>query len=111
VRATPRTAGIWSRAGRFAFVRGAADRFTDLLDVTVDGSGLARATLGVAQMLNVPPFTRSAPFDTLCRSSGRHRLISDGEINGGLAHEDNESVTDPLPNDAWTNGAGADQGE
>ena len=38
-------------------------------------------------------------------------LISDGEINGGLAHEHNESVTDPLPNDAWTNGAGADQGE
>ena len=37
-------------------------------------------------------------------------LISDGEINGGLAHEHNESVTDPLPNDAWTNGAGADQG-
>jgi hypothetical protein len=38
-------------------------------------------------------------------------LISDGEINGGLSHEHMESVTDPIPNDAWTNGAGADQGE
>ena len=34
-------------------------------------------------------------------------LISDGEINGGLSHEHMESVTDPIPNDAWTNGAGA----
>ena len=33
-------------------------------------------------------------------------LISDGEINGGLAHEHFESITDPLPNDAWTNGTG-----
>ena len=38
-------------------------------------------------------------------------LISDGEINGGLSHEHMESVTDPIPNDAWTNGSGADQGE
>jgi PKD domain len=38
-------------------------------------------------------------------------LISDGEINGGLSHEHMESVTDPIPNDAWTNGAGAEQGE
>jgi plastocyanin len=33
-------------------------------------------------------------------------LISDGEINGGLSHEHMESVTDPIPNDAWTIGAG-----
>jgi PKD repeat protein len=38
-------------------------------------------------------------------------LPSDGELSGGLSHEQNESVTDPIPNDAWTNGAGADQGE
>lgn len=37
-------------------------------------------------------------------------LSSDGELSGGLSHEQNESVTDPIPNDAWTNGAGADQG-
>jgi hypothetical protein len=55
------------------------------------------------------------PFDAtnpLCQDGNNpNGLISDGEINGGLAHEHNESVTDPLPNDAWTNGAGADQGE
>jgi hypothetical protein len=33
-------------------------------------------------------------------------LISDGEINGGLSHEHMESVTDPIPNDAWTIGDG-----
>jgi hypothetical protein len=36
--------------------------------------------------------------------------ISDGEINGGLSHEHVESITDPIPNDAWTNGFGANQG-
>jgi hypothetical protein len=55
------------------------------------------------------------PFDAtnpLCQDGNYpNGLISDGEINGGLAHEHNESVTDPLPNDAWTNGAGPDQGE
>jgi PKD repeat protein len=35
---------------------------------------------------------------------------SDGALVGGLSHEQNESVTDPLPNDAWTDGAGAGQG-
>jgi hypothetical protein len=55
------------------------------------------------------------PFDATnpdCQDGNNpNGLISDGEINGGLAHEHNESVTDPLPNDAWTNGAGPDQGE
>lgn len=55
------------------------------------------------------------PFDAtnpLCQDGNYpNGLVSDGEINGGLAHEHNESVTDPLPNDAWTNGAGPDQGE
>jgi plastocyanin len=37
-------------------------------------------------------------------------LISDGEINGGLSHEHMESVTDPIPNDAWTIGVGPDHG-
>jgi plastocyanin len=37
-------------------------------------------------------------------------LISDGEINGGLSHEHMESVTDPIPNDAWTIGVGGDHG-
>src|SRR5262249_27238475 len=30
----------------------------------------------------------------------------DGEINGGLSHEHKESITHPLPHDAWTQGAG-----
>jgi PKD repeat protein len=55
------------------------------------------------------------PFDAtnpLCQDGNYpNGLISDGEINGGLSHEHNESVTDPLPNDAWTNGAGANQGQ
>jgi PKD repeat protein len=35
---------------------------------------------------------------------------SDGALEGGLSHEHNESISDPLPNDAWTNGAGLNQG-
>ena len=35
---------------------------------------------------------------------------SDGALIGGLSHEHNESITDPLPNDAWTNGAGTNHG-
>ena len=54
------------------------------------------------------------PFDAtnpLCQDGNNpNGLVSDGEINGGLSHEHNESVTDPLPNDAWTNGAGANHG-
>jgi len=55
------------------------------------------------------------PFDAtnaLCQDFNYpNGLVSDGEINGGLSHEHNESVTDPIPNDAWTNGAGANQGQ
>jgi PKD repeat protein len=54
------------------------------------------------------------PFDAtnpLCQDGNYPNGIADGEINGGLSHEQNESVSDPLPNDAWTNGAGANQGE
>jgi PKD repeat protein len=35
---------------------------------------------------------------------------SDGALEGGLSHEHNESISDPIPNDAWTNGAGANHG-
>ena len=55
------------------------------------------------------------PFDAsnaLCQDGNNpNGLISDGEINGGLSHEHNESVTDPIPNDAWTDGNGAEQGQ
>ena len=36
---------------------------------------------------------------------------SDGALIGGLSHEHNESITDPMPNDTWTNGAGPNHGE
>ena len=56
-------------------------------------------------------FYANMPFDAdnpLCQDGNYpNGLISDGEINGGLSHEHIESVTDPIPNDAWTNGAGA----
>ncbi|HEX6524661.1 MAG TPA: PKD domain-containing protein [Streptosporangiaceae bacterium] len=55
------------------------------------------------------------PFDAtnrLCQDGNNPTgSIAGGEINGGLSHEQNESVSDPIPNDAWTNGAGANQGE
>jgi hypothetical protein len=54
------------------------------------------------------PFDATNPF---CQDGNNpNGSISDGEINGGLSHEHNESVTDPIPNDAWTNGAGPEQG-
>jgi hypothetical protein len=59
-------------------------------------------------------FYANMPFDAdnpRCQDGNYpNGLISDGEINGGLSHEHMESVTDPIPNDAWTNGAGALQG-
>jgi hypothetical protein len=55
------------------------------------------------------------PFDAtnrLCQDGNNPTgSIAGGQINGGLSHEQNESVTDPMPNDAWTNGAGANQGQ
>ena len=59
-------------------------------------------------------FYANDPFDAtnpLCQDGNYPNGIADGEINGGLSHEQNESVTDPLPNDAWTNGAGVNQGQ
>jgi plastocyanin len=54
------------------------------------------------------------PFDATnpaCqRGNNPNASLADNEIFGGLSHEQNESVTDPVPNDAWTNGAGALQG-
>ena len=50
------------------------------------------------------PYDADSPY---CQDGNYpNGLISDGEINGGLSHEHMESVTDPIPNDAWTNGAG-----
>ncbi len=46
-----------------------------------------------------------------CDSGNYPNGPSDGAIDGGMAHEHNESITDPIPNDAWTNGTGPDHGE
>jgi hypothetical protein len=52
------------------------------------------------------------PFEAgICDSGNRPNGISDAAIDGGLSHEHNESITDPIPNDAWTNGSGPDHGE
>jgi PKD repeat protein len=45
-----------------------------------------------------------------CDSGNYPNGPSDGAIDGGMAHEHNESITDPIPNDAWTNGTGPDHG-
>jgi hypothetical protein len=58
-------------------------------------------------------FYANDPYDAenpRCQDGNNPNGISDGEINGGLSHEHMESVTDPIPNDAWTNGSGANQG-
>jgi hypothetical protein len=58
-------------------------------------------------------FYANDPYDAdnaRCQDGNYPNGISDGEINGGLSHEHMESVTDPIPNDAWTNGSGANQG-
>lgn len=50
------------------------------------------------------------PGINACDDGNHPNGISDGELIGGLSHEHNESITDPIPNDAWTNGAGPNQG-
>jgi len=47
---------------------------------------------------------------SVCDDGNHPNGVSDAELVGGMDHEHNESITDPIPNDAWTNGAGANQG-
>ncbi|MEO8897324.1 MAG: PKD domain-containing protein [Candidatus Dormibacter sp.] len=54
------------------------------------------------------PFVPGNPH---CDDGNHPNGVSDGELIGGLSHEHNESISDPIPNDAWTNGAGANQGQ
>src|SRR5581483_5974073 len=58
------------------------------------------------------PFTTGAKIggQLACEDGHHPNGVSDGAINGGLSHELNESVTDPIPNDAWTNGVGVNHG-
>ncbi len=58
------------------------------------------------------PFTTGVKIggQLACETGHHPNGVSDGAIDGGLSHELNESVTDPIPNDAWTNGVGANHG-
>ena len=47
----------------------------------------------------------------VCDDGNHPNGPSDAQLSGGLSHEHNESITDPVPNDAWTNGAGPNHGE
>lgn len=53
------------------------------------------------------PFVTGNPG---CDDGNHPNGPSDGALVGGLSHEQNESITDPFPNDAWTDGAGAGHG-
>jgi chitodextrinase len=44
-----------------------------------------------------------------CDDGNHPNGISDGAIEGGLSHEHNESITDPEPNNAWTNFVGSEE--
>jgi PKD domain len=50
------------------------------------------------------------PGNPGCDDGNHPNGFWDGELSGGLSHEQNESVSDPIPNDAWTDGAGQFQG-
>ena len=47
---------------------------------------------------------------TGCDDGNHPNGPSDGALEGGLSHEHNESITDPIPNVAWTAGSGKIQG-
>jgi PKD repeat protein len=79
-------------------------------------AGLPRVFCAYHENTTIEPFLIYAndpyvPGLPVCGSrSPRPNGFWDQELSGGLSHEQNESVTDPVPNDAWTNGAGALQG-
>jgi hypothetical protein len=67
----------------------------------------SNSTLSPFLIYSNNPFDATSP---LCQDGNNPNGIADGEINGGLSHEQNESVTDPVVNDAWTDGAGPNHG-
>ncbi len=64
---------------------------------------------GVIVYANDPYVTGNAGCDDGNHPNG----VADGAIEGGLSHEHNESITDPEPNNAWTDfgGAGGEIGD
>jgi len=71
-------------------------------DITVPG--------GVIIYSNDPYLTGNKACDSGNHPNGK---TSDGVLQGGLSHEHNESITDPEPNNAWTDlgGTGGEIGD
>ncbi len=53
------------------------------------------------------------PFGEYCDDGNHPNGPADGVLQGGLSHEHNESITDPEPNNAWTDigGSGGEIGD
>jgi hypothetical protein len=65
---------------------------------------------GVIVYANDPYVTGNEGCDSANHPNGS---TSDGALQGGLSHEHNESITDPEPNNAWTDigGTGGENGD
>ena len=51
-------------------------------------------------------------YEKLCDEPGHHpNGPSDAALLGGLSHEHNESITDPIPGSGWTDNRGAENGD
>ncbi len=65
--------------------------------------------LGEGQLIySVDPYVDAV---TGCDDGHHPNGVSDSAIQGGLSHEQNESITDPEPNNAWTDLASIEPGE
>jgi len=51
-------------------------------------------------------------YEKLCDEAGHHpNGASDSALLGGLSHEHNESITDPLPGSGWSDNLGQENGD
>ena len=66
-----------------------------------------QTTLSPMLLYSDDPFVTANPG---CDDGNHPNGPSDGALEGGLSHEHNESISDPIPNDAWTAGSGKIQG-
>ena len=56
-------------------------------------------------------FDASYKDQPLCTDGNSPNGVADAAMETGLSHEHNESITDPIPNDTWTNGTGPNHGQ
>ena len=56
-------------------------------------------------------FDASYKGQPLCTDGNSPNGVADAAMETGLSHEHNESITDPIPNDTWTNGTGPNHGQ